>query len=559
MKRQTILSALVLLATVFAACAPAVPEVQEVPVTVVVPGTPEVITEVVTATPAPEPVPAVGGTLVIASREEPDTLDLQQSALNVTRGIGNLIGATLVTKDPQTNATIPYLAKSWSVAPDGLTWEFELRQDVKFHDGTPLTAKEYAWTFQRALNPETLSPVAGTALRGVTGVEAADDFTLRFSLAMPNYPLLENLTTSFFQPLSPAYVEAKGKDYGRNPMGVGPFRFKAWATGEKIVLERNPDFTWGPSYTHGAPSYIETIEYRFIPENATVVAGLETGEIDLAGVETQDLAHVQELSQYQIVESPYQGSGVILHVNNAEAPLDDVRVRQALNLAVDRDSLIKIILRGHGAPSYGPLQPAVNGYWPGVEYIGYGFDLARAMALMADAGFAPNANGILEKDGAPLQLRLAVAGDSVQAAEVLQQMFKDLGVEITIEQYELGAMINQALSGDYDLMLLAHVWPDSSLLFGLFHSSLIGVLNYSFVNDPQLNPLLEGVVFSTSDEANLKAAADAQRRIVEQANIVFLYAPISYSALSNKVKGVIASPVTGRTEFFDAYIETTTP
>lgn len=541
MKRQSILSFLLALALLFTACGPTAttaPADTPAPTNTALPPTPS--------------GPAIGGTLVTVSREEPDTLDVQQSAMNVTRGIGELVGATLVAKDPNTNQVIPYLAESWTVSPDGLAWEFKLRQDVKFHDGTPLTAQVAAVSFQRAL---AISPVAPNLMFGVAAVEATDEVTLKFTMNIPNYVLLDNLSSSFLQPLPTDYIVAKGDDYGRMPIGAGPYKFKEWVTGEKIVLERNPDFTWGPAFTQGKPPYIEFIEYRFIAENATVVAGFETGEIDMAGVQTQDLERVKGLGTYQIVEIPWQGTGVWLHLNAGKAPLDDVKVRQALNYAVDRDSLIQIVLRGYGIPSAGPLQPKTYGYSSEVEALAYNFDLEKTKSLLTEAGYALNADGIYEKDGQPLKLRLLVASDSVQAAEVLQEMFKKAGVELEINQLELSAMIGQSLTGDYDLMLLAHVWDNSGILFGLFSSMTIGMLNYGFVSDSELDQMLGGIISATNEETFLGASAAAQKRITEQAYVVFLYAPTSFLALNNRVQGATVSPITGRISLYDAYLQ----
>jgi peptide/nickel transport system substrate-binding protein len=584
MKRIGLLVSILIIASFLAACgstpAPEVVEkevivTEQVVETVIVGGTPQVVEKevttvvevekVVTATPEPEPMPAVGGTLVYALASEPESLDAQVATSGVATAVLTQLGASLIAKDPETGDYIPYLAESWQVADDGMSWVFTLRQDVQFHDGTPLSAHDYAWTFQRAMDPETMSAVTAAALTGVIGVEALDDYTLQINMAMPVYPLLENLSSvAFFQPLSQTAVEGAGEDYGRQPVGVGPFKFKEWVTGDKIVLERNPDFAWGPEYAQGSASYIETLEFRILPEYATRIAALEAEELDFAYLQTKDLERIQDLDRYQIVDTLSQGIGPGVYMNVSKPPFDDVRVRQALSWAVNRDVILKIVAGGYGVPQYGPLSASVKGYWPGVEYIGYTYDLAKAQALLAEAGYSLSSDGILEKDGQPLSLVLSVVSASsnyVKTAELLQEQFKDLGVQVELEQQELGVFLSGMSSGEYDFAVTGNGWPDSGLLFAMFHSSMIGALNDSRVADPELDPILIAMGFTNDAEQNEKMGNEAQKYIVEQAYIIPLYTPQNFAALSNEVRDAVILNLNGLPvpQFFDAYMETTVP
>ncbi|MCU0514334.1 MAG: ABC transporter substrate-binding protein, partial [Anaerolineae bacterium] len=190
-----------------------------------------------------------GGRMVIAINIEPTTFDA-----HLTNGAGSisLIGATLVARDPQTDDLVPYLATGWTTSADGLVWDFALREDVIFHNGDPLTAADYAWTFNRWLNPETASPSVA-AVSAIIAAEAVDTYTLRLTLAIPFAPLLDNLTVAYAQPLSRRAVEEGGSGYGVQPVGVGPFRFKEWIPGERFVVERNPDYNWAPNFVHQGP------------------------------------------------------------------------------------------------------------------------------------------------------------------------------------------------------------------------------------------------------------------------------------------------------------------
>ena len=180
------------------------------------------------------------------------------------------------------------MAERWETSPDGLTWTFFLRKDVKFQDGTPLTANDYVYTFERAVDPATASPVTGTQLATVAKTEAPDDYTFKVTLKEPYFPFLDNLAApGTMQPLSKAWVEKYGEDYGRHPMSVGPYKLKEWVTGDHITLERNPDYAWQPPYAHQGPRYIQEFVIRIIPEVATVVAAFEAGELDYSALDAQ--------------------------------------------------------------------------------------------------------------------------------------------------------------------------------------------------------------------------------------------------------------------------------
>ena len=535
--------------------------------TVIVAGTPETIEKEVTRVVAAEPVataaPVVGGALVIASGE-PETLDPHHNVMNAAELPMSLIGATLVAVSPE-GKIVPYLAESWKTSDDGLIWDFKLRSGVTFHDGSPLTAADYAWTLQRVMDPATRSATAAPLLGPTVAAEATDDLTLRVTLAKPYQWLLYNLAyAGYLQPLPRAAVETLGDTFGRQPIGTGPYRVREWATGERLILERNPDFAWGPEFTRGGAPYIETIEFRFLPEYAVALAGLAAGEIDYAVVQPQDVARIRDMGGFQIFESVSAGLSPYVSLNVSVPPFDDVRVRQAFNLAVDRQALIDTVVLGAAVPQAGPASVAQIGYWPGAEYLGYGYDLDRARALMEAAGYKYNVGGMLEKDGQPFKLTLqAIPGETtIKTAQVLQQQFKALGVDVTLETPEFGALFQRLATGDYAAAVGGITYNTVELLTFLFHSSMIGGgYNLSFVKDTELDQLLEQANTAVDPEAQAEASGLAQRRIIEQAYVVPLFAPTSFIVLSERVHDAVFSPqgaqIGGVTQvyLYDAYIQ----
>jgi len=585
-KRSKLLALLIAGALLLSACATPTPEVIEkvvtqnvekvittvvekvvtqiVKETVIVKGTPqvvekkvtEIVEKVVTATPEPAAEEAaVGGTLIIAASTEPDTLDVHKSGMGIMSTIMSKIGASLVAQDPFTGEYVPYLAESWDISEDGLTWDFTLKKGVKFHDGTPLTAQDYAWSFNRATDPATQSPVTAFMLSYLASAEALDDYTLRLNLKSPSFPLMSSLSEiAYCSPLPQAAVEELGDQFGRQPISVGPWKFKEWKTGEKIVLERNPDYNWRPPFMKGGP-YIQTIEYRFLPEYATIVAGLEAGELDLGGIESKDVQRIQDINKFQIIESVRAGMNPYIQINASKPPFDDLRVRKAFNLAVDRQTLIKVVTLGRAVEQRGPVTPATSGYWPGIEEIGYGYDLAQAQALMAEAGYVAGSDGILEKDGQPLELALQTSPTNVKVTEILQQQYKALGVDLEIEQLESSTLVGNVLGGEYQIAAFGFNAGEVDILVEVFGTADIGGIDIPKSNDSKLAELLAATRTTMDPVKRQEVVNAAMTHIVEQALAIPLYTPKSFSALSTRVKEAVISPINATVWLIDAYVK----
>jgi peptide/nickel transport system substrate-binding protein len=488
---------------------------------------------------------AQSGTLVFARDTEPDTLDQTLSAGGqLSLDIIQWLGGTLVTIDPETGEYIPYLAESWEVSDDGLNWTFKLKQNVKFHNGDPVTAKDWVYTIERAKTEEAQSGLAAFMLGPITKAEAVDDYTLRFTLEQPFAPLLFNLAVYTSQPLSQRAIEEAGADYGRNPVGAGPFVFKEWTTGNRVVLERNPDFAWGPAFANGAPN-IQTIEFRTIPEPATVLAGLMAGEIDAARIPAKDAERLRDSGNFQVFQATQTGIPNYVYLSQ-KGVFEDVRVRQALNYAVDREGLVKIAVQGNGQAQYGPLTPSDIGYSQAAHDTAYQFDLEKAKALMTEAGYSDSdGDGILEKDGQSLAYDLLVDSTSpeqVRIAEVLKEQYKALGFDLQVSPNEIGAIIDPiCVTAMADLAVFGMSFGDVDLL-SQFNSSLNGGGCVGNVNDPELDEMLGRTRTSTTTEERMTAADEVQRRIIEQAYIVPLFAGFDTLVVSNRAKDVIFNP-----------------
>lgn len=511
----------------------------------------KVVEKVITATPPPGG-PQVGGNFVIATTAAVDSLN----PIAAVSGLWPLqfVGGTLVSKDPSTGKIVPYLAQSWTVSDDGLEYTFKLREDVKFHDGSPMTADDYAWSIQQMLDPANKSYCGSVVYQGVKSAEAVDKSTLKITLASPNFYFLNTMSgAGCGEPLSKAYAEKAGDNLAKQPVGVGPFKVTSWEPGVKVVLERNPDFAWGPAYTHGGPAYIDKIEYRTVLDYATLLAAVESGEAHWSYINNTDSLRIAQTGLSKIQQVILQGNIHTLMANADRKPLDDVRVRKALAMAIDRDILMKVVETGVAAAFPGALTSSTPGYCAEADALGYTYDLAKAKELMAEAGYKPGADGILQKDGKPLELNLTFFSWKEKMATVLQEQLKALGVKVKMNTGESGALVGQITNGEQDLAPLG--WEGTAwVLFMNYDSKMAGFANASRVNDPELDKLLETMMNTTDAATNAKAACDAQKRIMENAYGINLYASIMSAAATNQVEG-IRLPAGSQLDLFDAYFK----
>jgi peptide/nickel transport system substrate-binding protein len=336
-------------------------------------------------------------------------------------------------------------------------------------------------------------------------------------------------------------VEQSGDDYGRNPVGTGPFIFKEWVTGDHITLERNPDFIWGPSFTGGTPPNIQAIIFRIIAETSTVIAGLEAGEIDYTGGDQLlplDVVNLEATGDFDIIRTPQQGIFPYAVLNLSQSPFDDVRVRQALNYATDKQAIMDIVVPNVGAViQNGPLSASQEGYWAGIEQMGYSFDLEKAKLLMLDAGYIYNTDGMLEKDGQPFSFEILSPNLDIltKTAEILQAQWKELGVDAQIVVQEFGVALADAQAGNYSVLMMAIGYPNSEMLTIMFHSKNIGGINLSQLNDPELDIILDNMANAVNSSDHMQAAQDAQIRVVEQAYVITLFSQVTSSLISKRV------------------------
>lgn len=498
----------------------------------------------------------VGGTVTLAITEEPDTLDPQKTSTAVTGTILQYLGDTLVAKDLD-GAYTGGLAESWTASADGLTWTFMLKPGITFHDGTPLTAQAVKASIERALDPATQSPIASSLFEGVQEIDTEGKSELTITLREPFSPFLDNLADPRAAIVNVQAASEQGAQFGRAPVLTGPWRVETWRSGDSIVLSRNPDYAWGPSYAHKGAPYLESLTFRVIPEAATQVAAFEAGEVQILNVPPTDVERLQETGQYAFEEFLRKGVGLFLEFNVQKAPFDDPLVRKAFNHAIDKNVIVTVALEGLGVPAASVLPPSIRGYWEGMEEYAYAYDPERARALLEEAGYTPGPEGLLERDGQPLTFTLYTAPIDTwtRSAQVVQGMLSELGVQVEIQTFEFGTLLEKLKAGEQQADFMGYTYTSPDILYLWFHSSNIGTgLAHSHYKDPELDALIERSRRETDEPARLETYAEIQRSINDEALWVPIWNNTNYIAIQPTVQGFELHS-DGYLSLLDAYVE----
>jgi peptide/nickel transport system substrate-binding protein len=459
-----------------------------------------------------------GGTLRVSIETDVATLDPHLSTRIVDRyalyGIFNTLVGTDENFSPQ-----PELAESWS-NPDPKTYEFKLRADAKFHDGTPFDASVVKWNIERLKDPATKSPYA-SQLAPVQSIEAVDPRTVRFKLSEPFAPLLSLMMDRPGFMLSPTAVQKSGADFGRNPVGTGPYRFVQWTPGQGITLERNAEY-WNPA--HGL---LDKIELKIVPDVTVRVTQLRTGELDLIDrFDARDAPKIQAESNLKLVEAP--GGiwwAVQFHVD--EPPFDNKLVRQGIGWAINRDALAKANWGGYGKAPRAPVTLPLGGP-DSVTPLGY--DPAKAKALLAQSGVAN------------LSDTLNIAVPDQRLAELIQAQLGEVGFQTQLQPVPPDDWLARLNSNKQHWTITNWTQrPDPHGLLSLVFATKGGANNMGYSN-PQVDDLIARAAATYDASQRRTLYTQAQQTIVDDAPMVYLWSPSFFYGLNKNVEGLRAMP-----------------
>ncbi|MFA5073275.1 MAG: peptide-binding protein [Nitrospirota bacterium] len=434
------------------------------------------------------------------------------------------------------------LAERWTVSDEGKTITFYLRKGVTWHDGVEFTADDCLFTYERLIDPSVATPY-GSSYMDVVKAEALGKYIFRVTYKEPFSPALE----SWGMGIIPKH-RLQGKDlntdsFNRNPIGTGPFKFKEWVAGQKIVLDAyDKHFAGRPKIDH----YI----YRTIPDMSTMFQELLSGGVDMMGL--NPLQYFRKSDTRRIRENyqkfRYSSNGYTFMAYNLKNLLfADKKVRQALSYAIDRQSIINGILLGLGRICTGPYSDVSWAYNPSAQR--YDYDPEHALRLLQQAGWTKSdITGMLEKDGKPFRFTIMTNqgnNERIRTAEIIQQNFKKVGVDVAIRVMEWQAFLEQIDKRSFDVIILGWGMGRDPDLYDIWHSSKVKKGEYNFIgykNEEVDQLLLEGR--RTFDrEKRKKIYFRIHAILAEEQPYAFLYVPDAALIVHKRFKGIEQAPI----------------
>ncbi len=442
-------------------------------------------------TAGPNPDAKSGGTLKVGLQADPAELDPGKTSLTAAWHVIEHVYSTLVGTSSSLEP-IPALAESWDISEDGLVYTFHIRQGVRFHNGRDLVSGDVKYTYERIKDPETASPSASD-LDGVASMDTPDDATIVITLSSPDSSFLAKIMGSSFAIVPQEVVEAEG-DLMNTMVGTGPFKFVEYIPNSMLVVEKNEDY-----WEEGLP-YLDRIEFQIVPDNTARTTALSSGTVDfIEYAPAQDLPIFEADDSIQVIGD--QNTNIRFAAINVERePFTDVRVRQAISMAVDRGPIIDASMFGAAQPT-NILFPAT--FWAGFESPIADPDIEGAKALLAEAGYP---------DGFKTELHSwSQYAFLSNAAVVLQEQLKQIGVESELRFEENATYLANYYDHDFDISVTgtsAYVDPNDVIQSNFLTGSSQNAANYS-------NPQVDELIKAGMTETDQAVRADIYREIQE--------------------------------------------
>ena len=431
--------------------------------------------------------------LIIAQDGESKSLDIHQGNDGFSLRANRLIYSRLVEADENMQIH-PGLAESWQQLDDK-TMQFKLRKGIKFHNGDDFTAEDVKFSFERMMN----SPRIAFVLPPIERIDVVDDYTVNIVTKTPFGPLLAHLSHPALGMVSKKLLTENPEALKEKPIGTGSYKFKEWIYGDKLVLEKNEDF-----YDKNKRG-LKYIVFKNVVEASNRAIGLETGEIDIATpISSVDEENIKNNPKLQLLTKP-SISYTYIGMNMTKAPLNDIRVRKAINYAIDKQAIIDVILNGNGKIATSPIAPGVFGFTDKTK--NYEYNVEKAKELMKEAGY---------ENGFTTSILVFSGEANTQTAEIVQAYLKEIGIDLKIEIVEVSAYWDMTERGVHNLFLGSRgvVTGDADYgLYAMYHSSAKGGAgNRDFYENEKVDELL--------DKAKTEIDPETRKKLYEEAQIL---------------------------------------
>lgn len=472
----------------------------------------------------PLAAPTRGGSVAIANATTPDCLDPQKTALGASFLVFSSVVDPLFSIDERGRIR-PDLATGYTISHDGTQLTIMLRHGVRFSNGDPFDASAVKYTFDRALNPATKSPVTAASLASLKSTQVLDKYTVRLTLKMPYRPLLTQLGLYYEGILDP-----KAPPTCQNPIGTGPFKVQSVGPGfSSVTVVRNPYHTWEMPWAHNqGAAYLDKIVFKTIVSATTSVSELLSGGVDVSPVLGTQLGRLKGNTGVTTYFTPGQGE-LWLGYNTAHAPFNTVAVRRGVAQAIDRKAIITAAYSGLAQPAYGPIPSTLPFYDKAAPHYAPQYDTAAAQQALASVAATHGHYTLLIFNEDPLS----------QVAELIQAELGQVGINVNIVTKPIGDFLSLAGKGQYDLLLLDWGYPDPDILYQFLHSSQGAGAGLNFTNykSATLDKLLVRGRTAT-DNAQAAAAYTALQRFIDT-NVVTdpLLTPETVFGVRGRIKG----------------------
>ncbi len=487
--------------------------------------------------------------LVIGWAEPIDTLN---PATTGARNVGSLLTNmfdTLVwlNKDFEIE---PLLATDWSMSDDGLTYTFNLRDDVTFHDGTKFDAASVVANIEYITGPDTQSKIALGLLGPCKTAKATAEFTVEISCTDPYSPLLAQMGEPYLGIQSPKAIETYGADLGQHPVGTGVFKMVSYEPNQSLILERFEDYNWMSAADHEGPSDIAGITFQIVPNSQARVSAFQSGQSHVMqqtpGVYWKALGTTDNYTQISV---PISGLGIFAPINASRFPTDDIAVRKAIMYAIDKTGVVQLAEAGVFPVSNTPLQKGMTGYDESLED-SYPYDVEKAKQVLEEAGWTKPGE-FWEKDGKTLTLDLTAISTVPSyplLAQAMQGYLRDFGMDAEVRQLAVPAWLAANVEGDMSLTPLQYIGVDPDALhFWVLEGEYF---NWSHWSDPELTDLIKKGQKESDTEKRIEIYHEAQKIIMDNAVLMPIRQNIDLVMTVKNLTGVTYSG--GGFEYFGA-------
>lgn len=467
--------------------------------------------------------PVSGGIVRTTMPSEPDNLDPYLSAASDTDAVMNNVFEGLMRFD-ENGEILPQLATSYTISDDSLTYTFDIRTDVTFHNGDPMTIEDVLYSY-KTLAGLNGGEILSSKFKLVKAIEKVDEDTLTFTLSEPSSAFLSTLV----EPVVPADYRQQSS----SPVGTGPFTFKSYVPGQKIVLDRNDTY-----YDTNRMAKIDQIEFRIMTDENSILMALKSGDLDIAQVLSMSVPALEK--DFNITSFP-QNMVQIFALNLDKKPFDDVRVRQAINYAIDKDLIIEGVVGGYGTKLYTNASPVMSFWYNDLsQNEPYPYNVEKAKALLAEAGY---------KDGFETTIKVPSNYQThVDTAQVLADMLSQVGITLNIELIEWGQWLETVYTGgNYDTTLVGLSGKlEPHEVFLRYESTY--PKNFYHLRSPEYDAILEQAITETDAPKRADLYKQAQQFLADEAVAVYIMDPHLILASKPNLKGYTPYPA----PYFDA-------